>query len=103
MIRKKRRVRCSDCRRLFGNNGARGRHWMTQHYIPPKPIPPAPLSTHRNFIDLVRKSVHSWGVSMTDKEAKSPSMDALKLGTLLLIVEELREIKAAIQKTRTIS
>lgn len=100
--KKQKRVRCSDCRRLFGNKGARGRHWMTQHYVPytPPPKPPEPEMKHVPFIDLVRNS--QWGKDYPVKGKKNPSDNDIMMGLLALIVEELREIKRELRREKKI-
>lgn len=100
--KQKKRVRCSDCKRLFGNKGARGRHWMTQHYVPytPPPKPPEPEMAHKNFIDLVRNT--QWGREYRKHGKLSPADNDIIMGLLALIVEELQALRREVGKTRTI-
>ncbi len=95
--------RCPDCKKLFGNAGAMGRHWKGIHYSPPPPPPPPKppeLTEHVNFADLV--DGNTWGMEMTKAQRKNPSTETLKLGVLFRIAKTLDMIERAINRERKI-
>ncbi len=88
-MKRKQKFVCEKCGRICVSAGGLTLHKNKQHpYVPP----PAPPRTHRNYAEIADSM--NWGQDMSAGEAKHPSIDLLTVGTLYLILKELRKITA---------
>lgn len=88
---KQHRRRCTDCKRVFANAGARARHWKAQHWVPPPPPKPPEEEEMITYTDLVNRT--GWRIKLTKTQQRNPGNDVLMLAATLAILEEIRAVR----------